>query len=98
MTGAELAEELRGLTSAQWPSLFVLNACHGGAVALGARGLTGIAAELHRAGLPAVVAMRREIGDDAAVTFSRTFYKAVANHLDPRRSHGQGPPGAQTGK
>ena len=81
VSGTDLAEELHGLTADQWPRLFVLNACHGGAVALGPHGLTGIAAELYRAGLPAVVAMRHEIGDDAAVGFSRSFYRAVAARL-----------------
>ena len=77
VSGTQLVEDLRGLPRACWPKLFVLNACHGGASALGPRGLTGIAAALNRAGMPAVVAMRREIGDDAAILFSEVFYRAL---------------------
>lgn len=83
VTGRELAEEIRGLTSAQRPRLFVLNACHGGVTALGTEGLTGVAAELVLAGVPAVAAMLREIGDEAAVCFSNNFYRCLAQGLKP---------------
>jgi len=81
VSGHQLAEEIRGLTTSQRPRLFVLNACYGGTVAQGPCGLTGIAAELHRAGVPAVVAMRQEIGDDAAICFARSFYGSIASGL-----------------
>ncbi len=45
------------------------------------RGLTGMAPRLVQAGIPAVVAMRYPIFDDAAITFSREFYRALASGL-----------------
>ncbi len=81
VSGKQLVEEIRGLSCARRPRLFVLNACHGGAVALGPAGLTGVAAELDRAGAPAVVAMRQEIGDDSAICFSRHLYQSLASGI-----------------
>lgn len=77
ISGGELAEEIRGISRAHWPKLFVLNACHGGAVALGPGGIAGVATDLHSAGIPAVVAMRQEIGDEAAIAFSQSFYSSL---------------------
>lgn len=78
ISGRQLVEEIRGLSCPRRPRLFVLNACHGGAVAAGPGGLTGVAAELDRAGAPAVVAMRQEISDDSAICFSTHLYQALA--------------------
>ena len=60
--------------------LVFLNSCEG------ARGsprdaFSSTAATLVRYGLPAVVAMQYEITDEAAIAFSRTFYRAVAHGL-----------------
>ncbi|MFI5454894.1 MAG: CHAT domain-containing protein [Isosphaerales bacterium] len=60
--------------------LVVLNACKTAASSK-VRGLAGIAPRLVRAGIPAVVAMRYPILDDAAITFSREFYRALASGL-----------------
>jgi CHAT domain-containing protein len=60
--------------------LVVLNACNT-AASSNVRRLVGLAPRLVRAGIPAVVAMRYPILDDAAVTFSREFYRALASGL-----------------
>ena len=58
--------------------MVVLNSCEG---ARGGRTdpFAGTAQSLVRQGLPAVIAMQFEITDQAAVTFSRSFYEAVAD-------------------
>ncbi len=53
--------------------LVVLNACQGATVAA-ARPLAGVAPQLVRAGVPAVVAMQYPVADAAAVLFAREFY------------------------
>jgi CHASE2 domain-containing sensor protein len=53
--------------------LVVLNACQGATVAA-ARPLAGVAPQLVRAGIPAVVAMQYPVSDAAAVLFAREFY------------------------
>lgn len=78
ISGRQLVEEIRGLSCTRRPRLFVLNACHGGSVAPGPGGLTGVAAELDRAGAPAVVAMRQEISDESAICFSKHLYQNLA--------------------
>jgi len=60
--------------------LVVLNACKT-AESSAVRGMAGIAPRLVLAGIPAVVAMRYPILDDAAITFSREFYRALASGL-----------------
>jgi hypothetical protein len=57
--------------------LAVLNSCEG---ARSSRNdpFAGVAANLVRQGIPAVVAMQFEISDDAAITFSGEFYAALA--------------------
>jgi hypothetical protein len=60
--------------------LVVLNACKT-AASSGVRGMAGMAPRLVQAGMPAVVAMRYPILDDAAITFSREFYRALASGL-----------------
>jgi hypothetical protein len=58
--------------------LVVLNSCEGARPSL-IDPFAGVAQVLLRQGIPAVIAMQFEISDDAAVTFSREFYKAVAD-------------------
>jgi CHASE2 domain-containing sensor protein len=53
--------------------LVVLNSCQGAAVAT-TRPLAGIAPQLVRAGIPAVVAMQFPFEDRAALVFAREFY------------------------
>lgn len=53
--------------------LVVLNSCQGAAVA-STRPLAGIAPQLVRAGIPAVVAMQYPFADKAALLFAREFY------------------------
>jgi hypothetical protein len=60
--------------------LVVLNACKTAASAT-LRGPVGVAPRLVRAGIPAVVAMRYPIVNDAAITFSREFYRALSSGL-----------------
>lgn len=58
--------------------LAVLNACQtsttGAELAFG-----GVAHQLVRAGMPAVVAMQQRIMDQTALAFSREFYRALAD-------------------
>ncbi|HEX5725643.1 MAG TPA: CHAT domain-containing protein, partial [Longimicrobiaceae bacterium] len=58
--------------------LAVLNACEG---ARGSRrdAFSGTAQGLVQGGLPAVIAMQFPVSDDAAITFTREFYEAVAD-------------------
>ncbi len=57
--------------------LAVLNACEG-ATGSAADLFSSTAASLVRGGLPAVVSMQHEISDDAAIEFSREFYRTLA--------------------
>jgi hypothetical protein len=62
------------------PALVVLNACHGAAGhAVPDEHPAGLAPSLLLAGLPAVVAMRRAIRDDAAIAWSSAFYSALVS-------------------
>jgi hypothetical protein len=60
--------------------LLVLNACTTAGMPRrgGQDAFSGVATAVLRAGIPAVVAMRRPIYDDAAVAFSAHFYTALA--------------------
>jgi len=60
--------------------LVILNACEG---ARSARDdpFGGVAQALVRQGIPAVIAMQFEISDPAALTFSQSFYQAIADGL-----------------
>ena len=60
--------------------LAVLNSCEG-ARSSRSDPFAGVAANLVRQGIPAVVAMQFEISDDAAITFSGEFYAALAEGL-----------------
>lgn len=58
--------------------LILLNACLGAAQS-SAQALSGLAPQLVRRGLPAVVAMQASIPDPAAITFASEFYQWVAD-------------------
>ena len=58
--------------------LVVLNACEGSRQSP-ADPFAGTAQTLVQQGLPAVIAMQFEISDDAAITFAREFYSALAD-------------------
>ncbi len=61
------------------PGLVVLNACLGGRAGTPRHARpAGLAPALVQAGLPAVVAMREPISDDAAIAWSSAFYGALA--------------------
>jgi hypothetical protein len=74
VSGAELAEQVRGLSSLR---LVVLNACWT-ARASSSGPYAGVATAMLRAGVPAVLAMQFPITDSAALAFSRTFYRRLA--------------------
>ena len=57
--------------------LVVLNACQS-ATTSSTQPMVGLAPNLVRRGLPAVVAMQYSIYDDTAIKFSREFYRALA--------------------
>ncbi len=59
------------------PRLVFLHICEGGAVDLDAN-YAGLAPQLIRTGIQAVVAMQYPISNDAAIIFSRTFYSTLA--------------------
>ena len=69
-----LARELRGSSVAA----IVLNACQS-ATESTARSYMGLAPNLIRAGVPAVVAMQYAIADSSAVSFTRALYRALAD-------------------
>jgi hypothetical protein len=58
--------------------LVVLNACEGGRT-IGSDLFSGSAQTLVQQGIPAVVAMQFEISDEAAITFTHEFYKAIGD-------------------
>lgn len=72
-------EDLNWFLTDQGLRLVVLNACEG-ARALLDDPFAGVAQALYQGGVPAVVAMRMGITDDAAVAFSRAFYGAISNY------------------
>lgn len=69
----QLSQNLRG----RGVRLVVLGACEGGRRDQ-FNAWTGVAAALVRAGIPAVVAMQYSILDVNAITFSQSFYRALA--------------------
>jgi len=69
-----LAREARGSSVA----VMVLNACLS-ATESAAQSFMGLAPNLIRVGVPAVVAMQYAIPDESAVHFSRTLYRALAD-------------------
>lgn len=58
--------------------LAMLNACEGSQTAT-ANPFAGVAQQLVQQGVPAVIAMRHPISDDAAIAFSHEFYAALAD-------------------
>ncbi len=58
--------------------LAVLNACEGARTSR-TDPFAGVASSLVQQGIPAVIAMQFEISDDAATTFARGFYQALAS-------------------
>jgi hypothetical protein len=58
--------------------LVVLNACHGARTSQDYP-FAGLAQEVVRKGIPAVIAMQFAITDEAAVTFTRAYYRAIAD-------------------
>lgn len=69
-----LLHDARGL------QLAVLNACEGARTS-GRDAFSGVAQELVRRGLPAVVAMQTEISDRAALVFAHEFYSFLTRGL-----------------
>jgi formylglycine-generating enzyme required for sulfatase activity len=59
--------------------LVILNACEGARTSA-KDPFAGVAQSLVQQGVPAVIAMQAEISDQAAITFSHEFYKAIADH------------------
>ncbi|HEX9076468.1 MAG TPA: CHAT domain-containing protein, partial [Anaerolineae bacterium] len=59
--------------------LVILNACQG-ASGSATDPYSGAAQGLVQQGIPAVIAMQFEIGDEAAVTFSQNFYKSISDN------------------
>jgi len=82
---------VHGLAPEKKPLLAVLNACDGSAVYREGARLHGMAADLIAAGIPAVVAMRREILDDAAISFADQFYETLArgDNIDEAATRGR---------
>ena len=74
VTGNELARALERRTA---PRLVVLNACHGARAAVD-DAFDGMAQHLLSRGVPAVVAMRTSISDEAAVAFASALYRELA--------------------
>ncbi|HEX8247154.1 MAG TPA: CHAT domain-containing protein [Pyrinomonadaceae bacterium] len=71
----ELADILRNYRTLR---LVVLNSCEGASVSA-EDSYSGTAQDfLHRADVPAVIAMQYEISDNAALIFSRRFYQMIA--------------------
>lgn len=71
--------------------LVVLNSCQGAEVS-SSQPLLGLAPELVRCGIPAVVAMQFPIPDKAAILFAREFYRCLfkgpeGGRLEPAISH-----------
>jgi CHASE2 domain-containing sensor protein len=70
-------ERIGGLfTNHKTMKLVLLNSCKGGQVST-TQPLLGMAAQLVKCGVPAVIAMQYEIGDDQAIGFAREFYGAL---------------------
>lgn len=78
LSAASLVHVLSAVLSRNRPQLVVLNACDGAVAFQDRNAVRGMAHDLAAAGIPAVVAMRREIRDQSAVTFAAAFYRALA--------------------
>jgi CHASE2 domain-containing sensor protein len=64
--------------------LVLLNSCKGAEVS-STEPLVGMASQLVKRGVPAVIAMQYEIGDDQAILFAREFYGALFQGWDRGR-------------
>jgi len=64
--------------------LVFLNSCKGAEISVTSP-MAGMAHQLVKAGIPAVVAMQYAIYDDAAIRFSREFYHSIFNGRDRGR-------------
>lgn len=73
MDGAALSQVAVNYQSTR---LVILNACSSGRVD-DALAFQGLAPQMVRFGVPAVIAMQYPIGDDAAITFAHEFYKSL---------------------
>lgn len=79
--------DLATLVKAAGLQLVVVNACTTAELpGPGRDPLTGVAAALLAAGVPAVAAVQGKIRDEAAVTFSRAFYGALAAGRSPEEA------------
>jgi hypothetical protein len=76
VTGRDLGMMIRSRSL----RLVVLNACEGARSAQDDP-LGGVAQALVHQGIPAVIAMQFEISDTAAISFSQSFYQAIADGL-----------------
>jgi formylglycine-generating enzyme required for sulfatase activity len=74
------ARKLARLLDHRHLKLVLLNACEGGRAST-VDIFSSTASILVRSGIPAVLAMQYEITDTAAIEFSRSFYRAVAQGL-----------------
>jgi hypothetical protein len=71
------SEQIRPLLSRPFLKLIVLNACDTGAYAIGGE-LMGVAADLMREEIPAIVAMQFPVPEAAGLEFTRRFYACIA--------------------
>jgi tetratricopeptide (TPR) repeat protein len=75
----ELIAEMRRKGVQRWPRLFYLSCCHGQDPAGGGDGeVTSTAAQLHREGIPQVVAHFGPVYDHMAINAEEAFYAEVA--------------------
>jgi len=81
-TRAVEGEAFASLFARNKPRLVVLNCCSGTA-ASPRRSLSGIGPALLRAGVAAVLAMRYEISDEDAITFTNSFYQRLLEADSP---------------
>ncbi|HEY0554737.1 MAG TPA: CHAT domain-containing protein [Thermoanaerobaculia bacterium] len=76
VTGQSLADEIKDFPSLR---LVVLNACQTGRITdrSGLDPFAGVASALVLAGVPAVIAIRSRVSDQAAITLSKTLYRRL---------------------
>lgn len=78
-------ERIGGLfTNHRTMKLVLLNSCKGAQVS-STESLLGMASQLVQSGVPAVIAMQYEIGDDQAILFAQEFYSALFKGDDKGR-------------
>jgi hypothetical protein len=74
------ADSLAPLLTRAGVQLALLNCCSAG---VAAPGIGGLGSALLRKGIPAVVAMQREIDDPVAISFSTYFYRELVGRAHP---------------